>query len=183
MPDTLATRFSEVAYLLSAYVLGDNSLPEEINQYAANETTERALGVLDDLNEVLSDTTVTDDQLDAFVRTHAMRWYGSGRATLEHVGEALMRIMETRAALPPADDPTSPPRQVLDRLAAWLRKRGMIPPDDFTDWAVVDAGEGRWVLTPPGLAGVILVVTPSTIRAIRPAVESVPDALRELGIN
>jgi hypothetical protein len=176
MSDVLAARFPEIVYLLSAYVLGDSTLPEEMNEYAVTEATGRAPRVLGDLNELLSDATVTDEQLDAFVRTLSMRWYGSGRATLEHVGEALMRVMETRAGL-------RPPRHVLDRLAAWLRKQDMIPPGDLTDWTVVDAGEDRWVLTPPGLAGVILVVTPSTIGFIRPAFESVPDALRKLGIS
>jgi hypothetical protein len=103
---------------------------------------------------------------------------------LERVGEALMRVLEVRASLRPVEDaPASPPRHVRDRLDAWLRQQDMIPPEDFTGWAVVDAGEDRWVLTPPGFAGVILVVTPHTVRAIRPAVESVPDALRELGLG
>jgi hypothetical protein len=176
MSDALAARFPEVVYLLSAYVIGTGTLPDELSGYAATETAGRALRVLGDIDELLCDATVTDEQLDAFARAHSSRWYGSGRATLEHVGEALTRALEAGAGL-------RPPRHVLDRLAAWLRKQDVIPPDDLTGWTVVDAGGDRWVLTPPGFAGVILVVTPSTVRAIRPAVESVPDALRELGIG
>jgi hypothetical protein len=183
MSDTLTDRFTEVVYLLGCYVIGDGTLRDEMHAYVAGETAERAVGVLGDIEELLSDGTVRDEQLDAFVRAHASRWNGSGRATLERVGEALMRVLETKAGFRPADADTSPPPDVRDRLAAWLREMDLIPPEDFTGWTVADAGEDRWVLTPPGMAGVILVVTPSTIRAIRPAFESVPDALRELGIS
>jgi hypothetical protein len=90
---------------------------------------------------------------------------------------------------PTADDRTdrpgaaAPPPEVQARLGAWLEEQGMLPPDDYSGWAVSDAGQGSWVLTPPGMAGVIFAVTLTTIRAIQPAFESVPDALRELGIQ
>jgi hypothetical protein len=187
MPDTLTPRFPRVAQLLATHVRGEAGLPDEVGRYADTEATEQVLDLLDDIDGLLSDTTVAEAALDDFTRAHTGVWFGSGRSTLEHVGEALMRTMEARAGLRSADDldPTTvaPPDEIRHRLAAWLEAEGLIPPEDFDGWDVADAGEGRWVLIPPGFSGMILVVTPDTVRAIRPAVESVPEALAELGIR
>jgi len=83
-------------------------------------------------------------------------------------------------------DPTAdagPPPEVLERLRAFLEEQGMIPPDSYDDWAVGDAGGGSWVLTPPGMSGVIFAVTPDLIRPIFPARENIQTALAELGLT
>jgi hypothetical protein len=146
MSNALTARFPEIVYLLRTYLDDAGTLSDEMDQYAAAENVERALQVVLHIHELLSDTSVIDDQLDAFIRTHSAPWYGSGRATLEHVGEALLRVMETQASL-------RPPRHMLERLAAWSREQGLIPPDDLTDWTIVDAGQDRWGAYPTGLLG------------------------------
>jgi hypothetical protein len=83
-------------------------------------------------------------------------------------------------------DPThaaGPPPEVFQRLEAYLEGQGMIPPDSYADWTISNAGGGSWVLTPPGMSGVLFAITPETIRPIQPARESIPEALREVGID
>jgi hypothetical protein len=185
MPDTpLADRYPEVVHLLHGYVGGDGTLADVMERYVAAETVDRTLDVLAELEELLSDPSVPEEELDAFARAHSPRWLGSGRETLGQVSEALLVLMEAMAGIGTPDPPPErPPPDVEARLAAWLREGDMWPPEDFVGWSIVDSGEGRWLLTPPELAGVILAITPDTIRAINPAHESVPDSLRELGFE
>lgn len=186
MTDAPADRYPRVVQLLG-HVRGVDSLPDEVGRYADADVAGPVLDTLEAVHLLLEDATVGEEQLDALARAHTPVWFGSGRSTLEHVGEALMRVMEARAGLRGDDDldptPVVPPDDVHRRLSAWLEEQDLFPPEDYEGWAVVDAGEGRWVLTPPGWSGLILVVLPDRIRAIRPAYESVPDAMRELGIQ
>jgi hypothetical protein len=96
------------------------------------------------------------------------------------VADELQAALERLSAEP---DPPEPSGDVADQLADWIEGQGMTRPADLQDWNWADAGDGRWVVTPPGTGGVIFVVTPTAIRAIQPAYESVPEALRELGIQ
>lgn len=180
MTDTLTARCPEVVYLLSAYVLGDTTLAAELDDYTKVEGLERGADALGELQALLADTTVADADLDAFALAHSSRYLGTGRATLQRVADELQAALERLAAEP---DPAEPSDDVADQLAGWIEGQGMIRPADLQNWEWADAGDGRWVVTPPGTGGVIFVVTPTTIRAIQPAYESVPEALRELGIQ
>jgi hypothetical protein len=83
----------------------------------------------------------------------------------------MMRVLETLAGL-------RPPRHVLDRMATWLREQDLIPPDDLTGWTIADWGEGRWMLTPSGYSGVILVVTLTDLNLV-PTRDLTTDDLEE----
>jgi hypothetical protein len=197
MTDDLRTRCPDLTYLLGAYVLGDGTLADEVGTFTAGEGVERADRTAGQAQQLLDDPSVTDGQLDAYVLAHSSRYLGSGRATLTQVVEALRAAVASppAPAAPGAAGPAAPvpgaapagpttlPVEVHERLAAWLVDAGLIPPRDYVGWDIADAGDGRWVLTPPGYSGVIFAVTPEVIRPIRPAFESVPQALAELGIN
>jgi len=180
MTDVLDTLYPEVRYLLAAYVLGDGTLAGEVDGYAAVEGRSRAGAALAELQRLLTAATVADDDLDAFARRHSSRYLGTGRATLQQVADAIAAVLATPA---PDIEPAGPPASVTDRLATWIEEQGMLRPDDLLLWDWSDAGGAAWIVVPPSGMDVLFVVTPDAIRAIQPALESVPDALRELGLQ
>ncbi|HEY8544992.1 MAG TPA: hypothetical protein VIL36_08085 [Acidimicrobiales bacterium] len=82
-----------------------------------------------------------------------------------------------------SDAPGGPPPEVVERLEAFLEEQGMLRPESYEGWAISDAGGGSWVMTPPGMSGVLFAITPDVIRPILPARENVQQALAELGIS
>jgi hypothetical protein len=203
MTDDLDQRYPEVVYLLNAYVLGGPSLAGEMGDYTRAEGRQRAEAGLAALRRLVGDPA-PDATLDAFARAHSSRYAGSGRDTLRRVADELAAALAAGTGNGTlADGPAAPasdyatamaagadhltadaqaPAEVRERLTAWLVANDLIPPADYGGWDMADAGGGSWVLTPPGLGGVLFAVTPTTIRAIHPAQESVADALAELGL-
>ena len=187
MTDVLDTRYPEVKYLLAGYVLGDGSLAGEVGEYTKAEGRPRAVAALAELQQLLVDTTLADQDLDTFTRTHSSRYLGSGRATLQRVADEIAAVLATPEAEPaePAEPArrAEPTAEVMDRLASWLEEQGMLRPDDLQTWDWSDADGAAWIVMPPSGMDAFIVVTPDTIRAVQPAFESVPDVLRELGLH
>jgi hypothetical protein len=60
----------------------------------------------------------------------------------------------------------------------------MRPPAGYDGWQRVRAAPDAWVVAPPpGTPDALFVVTPTVVRRVHPAVESVPQVLAELGID
>jgi hypothetical protein len=176
--DALATDHPDVVYFLSTYVLGDTTLAGEVADFVKVEGVGRAETTLDELDRLLADGAVPEPALDSFARSHSSRYLGSGRATLQRLADEL-RALRDHASAP---GPDSPPAEVVDRLADWLEEQGMLRPDNLPEWSWSDADGAAWVVLPPAGMDVLFVVTPTAIRAIQPALESVDDALRDLGL-
>lgn len=182
----LDERYPDVAYLLSAYLVGDNTLPGEVEDYVATEGPERARHGLGQLRELLADPAADAAAIDELVRT-ATPWFAdSGRQTLSQVADmvadALDRWIGDDDGEGDGDGGEVPP-DVVDRVVAWSGAQGLPVPDDLDRWQWSDVGGGFWVIVPSPPDDLVLVVTPDVIRPIRPATESVADALAELGLQ
>ena len=94
----LGERYPDVAYLLGAYLLGDDDLEMEIGELVATDGAERAELVLAELRALLLDQTVDDEELTTFVRTASPWLIQTGRITLQHVADQLAEILGRTAA-------------------------------------------------------------------------------------
>ena len=94
----LGERYPGVAYLLGAYLLGDDDLDFEIDELVSTDGTERAGHVLAELRALLADQTAGDEELTAFVRTTSPWLIRNGRITLQHIADHLSQTLGRTSA-------------------------------------------------------------------------------------
>jgi hypothetical protein len=73
--------------------------------------------------------------------------------------------------------------QAYARFGQWLKEFGSRATPDVSEFESAPLNDDVWILTPPGRANTIYVVTPALVRMIHPSEESLPDVLAELGIE
>ena len=84
----------EALYVLSGYLIGDDSLEFEIDEMVAGEGHRRAAEVLAELRRLLTDPTIADDELTD-IATNMSPWLvRTGRLTLEHIADRLARTLD-----------------------------------------------------------------------------------------
>jgi len=96
MSHALDERYPSVAYLLAAYLIGDDDFDTEVDQVVASEGPERGRDVLGELRQLLADPTVTGDELTAFVSRHTLWLHDTGRATLALAAARLAHTLGDR---------------------------------------------------------------------------------------
>jgi hypothetical protein len=97
-PLRLDGRYPRVSNMLGGYLIGDDSLEFEIDEVVAGQGAGPAQLVLDELRRLLADPTVTDDELDTFVKKTTPWLIETGRTTVEHVADRLAQTLGRDAA-------------------------------------------------------------------------------------
>lgn len=92
-PRRLDRRYPRVAYVLGAYLLGDDDLEFEIDEVVATEGAQQAGLVLAELRKLLADPAVGDDELTAYVGTASPWLIRTGRETLQFVADRLEKTL------------------------------------------------------------------------------------------
>jgi hypothetical protein len=85
--------YPRVSNMLGGYLIGDDSLEFEIDEVVASQGAGRARLVLDELRRLLTDPTVTDDELDTFVDRTTAWLIENGRTTVAHVADRLAQTL------------------------------------------------------------------------------------------
>jgi hypothetical protein len=93
-PHRLDGVYPRVAYMLGAYLFGDDELEFEIDELVATEGSQQARRVLDELRKLLADPTVDDEELTAYVGTASPWMIQTGRITLDHVADQLAESLD-----------------------------------------------------------------------------------------
>jgi hypothetical protein len=73
--------------------------------------------------------------------------------------------------------------EALAKFGQWLQEIESLATWDASEFESTSLNDDVWILTPPGRANAIYVVTPGLVRMIHPSEESLSDVLVELGIE